>query len=60
MDPLARTWQTQEKQNGRSTFDVESSSIFVPSFEADLVAQNGEETLEFFAAALCNQKVAIG
>ena len=37
------------------TFNVESSAIFVPSFEPDFVAQNRDETFEFFAAALCKR-----
>jgi hypothetical protein len=34
------------------TFDVEATAILVPSFETDLVAQDRQEPLKLFAAAL--------
>lgn len=35
------------------TFDVESAPVLVPAFEADLVAEDGEEALELLAAPFC-------
>lgn len=33
------------------TFNVEATAVLVPTFQTDLVAQNGEESFKLFATA---------
>lgn len=58
MDPIVNIepaqqiiWQKIKLMSNVYTFDVEATAVLVPTFESDLVAQDGKESFKFFATA---------
>ena len=46
-------YQTKKQKIIEFTFYVEATAVLVPAFQANLVAQDGEETFKLFTTSLC-------